>query len=57
MVFKIFQNCFPLYQWHHTTFYIKKITQLNYMVNIIRQSYDMDHDAKVLALQKSNMLW
>jgi hypothetical protein len=24
MVFKIFQNRIPLYQWHHTTFYVKK---------------------------------
>jgi len=24
MVFKIFQNCLPLYQWHHITFYVKK---------------------------------
>jgi hypothetical protein len=23
MVFKIFQNYFPLYQWHHITFHVK----------------------------------
>jgi hypothetical protein len=34
MVFKIFQNCLPLYQWHHTIFYVKKIIQLNILVNI-----------------------
>jgi len=25
MVLKIFQNNFPLYQWHHTIFYVKEI--------------------------------
>ncbi len=34
MVFKIFQNFLPLYQWHHTTFYVKK-NHLNILVNII----------------------
>jgi hypothetical protein len=24
MVFKIFQNCFPLYQWDYTIFYVKQ---------------------------------
>jgi hypothetical protein len=24
VIFTIFQNCLPLYQWHHTTFYVKK---------------------------------
>jgi hypothetical protein len=23
LVFKIFQNCLPLCQWHHTTFHVK----------------------------------
>jgi hypothetical protein len=35
MIFKIFQNCSPLYQWHHITFYVKKIIQLNILVNIL----------------------
>jgi hypothetical protein len=35
MVFKIFQNCLLLYQWHHTTFYGKKITQLSILVDIM----------------------
>jgi hypothetical protein len=25
MAFKIFQNGLPLYQWHHTILYVKKI--------------------------------
>jgi hypothetical protein len=35
MVFKIFQNHLPLYQWHHITFYVKKITQLSILVDIM----------------------
>jgi hypothetical protein len=57
MVFKIFQNRLFLYQWHHITFYVKKITQLNILVNIMSPySYDMDCDTRFLALQKSNIL-
>jgi hypothetical protein len=36
----------------------KEIIQLNILVNIMNpQSYDMDYEARFLALQKSNMLW
>jgi len=55
IVFKIFQNYFPLYQM---AFNVKKITQLSILVNIMSlQSYDMDYDARFLAFQRSNMLW
>jgi hypothetical protein len=30
MVFKIFQNRLLLYQWHHTTFYVKNIYSTKY---------------------------
>jgi hypothetical protein len=35
IVFKIFQNCPLLYPWHHTTFHVKKITQLIVLINIM----------------------
>jgi hypothetical protein len=35
MVFKKFQNHLLLYQWHHITFYVKKITELNILINIM----------------------
>jgi hypothetical protein len=30
MVLKVFQNCLPLYQWHHPTFYVKKYHSTKY---------------------------
>jgi len=45
-----FQNCLPLYQWHHTTSMSKKFNQLNILVNIISQkSYDMKCDVGFVA--------
>jgi len=45
MIFKNFQNCLHSYQRHHTTFHVKKIIQLNILINIISPlSYDMDCD-------------
>jgi hypothetical protein len=35
IVFKIFQNCPPLYPWHHTTFRVKKIVQLSILINVM----------------------
>jgi hypothetical protein len=58
MIFKIIQNCLPLYQWHHTTFYVKK-NHLTKHFNRYNESIiiDMECDAGFLTLQKSDMLW
>jgi hypothetical protein len=50
MVLKIFQNCLLLYQWHHTAFYVKKITRLIILVDIMSHYEEMSPSSFCVSL-------